>query len=303
MRDTTSTTMAATISKPMADTTSTTTISDSATISMTTTPFLDILPAELRTHIYTHLLTNPLPLKGPTARGESTYSIHTAILRTNKQIYSEARHIFFGRNTFSVSSVPPVIQPHSSTSENGSESDIDIGTGAFEPPLQLKDLHLVRHLSIDLLNHANTDTSAQRYITNISYLLSHLDPSTVKSLTITADTNTPLSSPPSLHPESLDIRTFLLPFHFADLTPRFRAAIANLKCETVAMRFEFADMVFDFEVPRDMAGRGGLVGFAGRVVVKRGEIALRGVLEDLGCEEIEEEGVLEEGSVVCDWVC
>jgi hypothetical protein len=67
-------------------------------------------------------------------------------------------------------------------------------------------------------------------------------------------------------------------------------------------------MVFDFQVPRDVAGRGGLVGFAGRVLVKRGEIALRGVLEELGCEggdelEVEDGEEEGEGRVVCDWVC
>jgi hypothetical protein len=281
----------------------------------TTTPFLDILPPELRTHIYTHLLTTPHPLKGLTARGQMTYGIHTAILRTNKQIYSEARHVFFGRNTFSVSSVP--LTPSAESSESSESSESPLGTGAFEPPLQLKDLSLVRHLSIDLLypNAAN-DTGAQRYITNISYLLSHLSPATVKSLTITADTaSTSLlnesecpSTTISAHEPPLNIRTFLLPFHFADLTPRFACAIAALKIETLAMRFEFADMVFDFQVPRDVAGRGGLVGFAGRVLVKRGEIALRGVWEELGCEggdelEFEDGMEEEEGRVVCDWVC
>jgi hypothetical protein len=304
----------------------------------TTTPFLDVLPPELRTHIYTYLLVTPLPLKGLTARRSTQYDIHTAILRTNKQIYSEARHVFLGRNTFSVTSVPPVLIPSSSD-----ESDEGLGSGAFEPPLQLKDLHLVRHLSIDLLYsypHAvskTANTGAQRYITNVSYLLSHLSPSMVKSLKITADTTTTttatssssLSSSPisTSQPDALNIRTFLLPFHFADLTPRFSAAIACLTLDKIDLRFDFADMYFDFQVPRDVAGRGGLVGFAGQVLVKRGEIALRGISEDLGCEEQEEEEeeeeegdeavgkekeVLEyedervgqrEGTVVCDWVC
>jgi hypothetical protein len=296
----------------MADTTSSTTTT-------ATTPFLDILPPELRTHIYTHLLVTPLPLKGLAARASTQYDIHTAILRTNKQIYSEARHVFFGRNTFSVTSVPPVlIDTNNSDQENEEEP---LGSGAFEPPLQLKDLALVRHLHIDLLYsnpHAvssrSTHTGAQRYITNLSYLLAHLSPATVQSLQITADTTSPshASSVNTTTVETLDIRTFLLPFHFADLTPRFSHAIAALDIDHVDLRFDFGDMYFDFKVPTDVAGRGGLVGFAGQVLVKRGEIALRGIFEDLEECEVggegdgdEEEGEMEEeeGKCVVDWVC
>ncbi|KAK1913469.1 hypothetical protein P3342_005405 [Pyrenophora teres f. teres] len=65
--------------------------------SATRSPFLHVLPAELRLHIYTLLLVTPSPLKGPVARESTKYDLHTAILRTNKQIHAEARSIFFGK--------------------------------------------------------------------------------------------------------------------------------------------------------------------------------------------------------------
>jgi hypothetical protein len=74
----------------------------------TRSPFLDILPPDLRLHIYTHLLVSPTPIKGPVARlhQAETYGLNTAILRTNKQIHDEARTVFLGRNTFSINSLP-----------------------------------------------------------------------------------------------------------------------------------------------------------------------------------------------------
>ncbi|KAF1851661.1 uncharacterized protein K460DRAFT_351567 [Cucurbitaria berberidis CBS 394.84] len=116
-------------------------------------PLLDILPPELRLQIYEHLLVACTPLKGPTARLDKKYNLHTAILRVNKQIYTEAHSIFLGKNTFYITSVVPLHtqMTRSGGSERGARCGKEDGSGAFEPPLQLKDLPLVRHLEVDLL--------------------------------------------------------------------------------------------------------------------------------------------------------
>lgn len=58
--------------------------------------FLD-LPAEIRNKIYFLVLVFPKPFTVQLQFGGSNT---TALLRTNKQIYSEASLIFYGQNTF-----------------------------------------------------------------------------------------------------------------------------------------------------------------------------------------------------------
>jgi hypothetical protein len=163
--------------------------------------FLDILPPELRLNIYSHLLVASTPLKGQLARQDKTYDLHTAILRTNRQIHHEARSVFFGKNTFYITSIPPTLAPGDNHS-SGEDADEDEGSGAFEPPLQLRDLPLVRHLEIDLLYYPKTMQTvrdrrtgiwkpvcvgAQRYSTSLSYLLSAVE-TRLLSLKLCADT-------------------------------------------------------------------------------------------------------------------
>ncbi|KAH7562098.1 hypothetical protein J3E72DRAFT_383602 [Bipolaris maydis] len=172
--------------------------------------FLDMLPPELRINIYSHLLVASTPLKGQLARQDKTYDLHTAILRTNRQIHHEARSVFFGKNTFYITSIPPssspLPPPARSDSQAGGEHDDDYdeeqGSGAFEPPLQLRDLPLVRHLEIDLLYYPRSMQTirdrrtgiwkpvcvgAQRYSTSLSYLLSAVE-TRLLSLKLCADT-------------------------------------------------------------------------------------------------------------------
>ncbi|KAL6153288.1 hypothetical protein ACJBU6_08441 [Exserohilum turcicum] len=172
-----------------------------ASTTTTRSPFLDVLPPELRLHIYSHLLVASSPLKGPVARQDTSYDLHTAILRTNKQIYHEARSIFFGRNTFYITSIPPS-RPSTGSDEDAEDHDEEEGSGAFEPPLQLRDLPLVRHLQVDLLYypksmHTIRDrrsgiwipvcVGAQRYSTSLSFLLSAVE-TRLLSLKLCADT-------------------------------------------------------------------------------------------------------------------
>jgi hypothetical protein len=255
----------------------------------TRSPFLDILPPDLRLHIYTHLLVSPTPIKGPAARlhQAETYGLNTAILRTNKQIHDEARTVFLGRNTFSINSLPPLTDD---------DEDDDDGNGAFEPPLQLADLPLIRHLHVDLLYYPNVLKTAEasdglgwtpaclgaeRYINSLSFLLSFTKGSLL-SLKLKADVrpHTPAN-------QEFDVKKFLTGFHVVDQSLRFKQA---LQVPEVSLRFDFADVCFDFVVERERMLRGSLVQLAGLVVMKRSEIGLKGVLEDLG-REIEKKGV------------
>jgi hypothetical protein len=247
----------------------------------TRSPFLDILPPDLRLHIYTHLLVSPSPIKGPVARLHQAerYGIHTAILSTNKQIHDEARTVFLGRNTFSINSLPPL-----------TDHDDDDGNGAFEPPLQLADLPLIRRLHVDLLYYPNVLKTAEgkdglgwkpvclgaeRYINSLSFLLSFTKESLV-SLKLKADVRsyTPAN-------QDFDIRKFLTGFHVVDQSLRFKQA---LMLPEISLRFDFAEVYFDFVVERERMLMGSLVHLAGLVVMKRSEIGLEGVLEELGRE-------------------
>ncbi|KAH7398753.1 hypothetical protein DE146DRAFT_745424 [Phaeosphaeria sp. MPI-PUGE-AT-0046c] len=272
-----------------------------------TTPpaFLSVLPLELRSYIYSHLLVSSQPIKGPLSRSHNSekYSIHTAILRTCKQINTEARQIFFGKNTFCISSVPPEEDVETLIEEQ------DQPTGAFEPPLQISDLHLIRHLEIDLLYYPSHQpqfahckaqpqpqphpTGADRYITNLSHLLTLTKPS-LSSLALTFDTRPHLASPSS----SPDQPALNLPFYLtgpssADTSARFRSALEALAIPEMALRFDFPEARFDFHrVKREVLVASCLVSIVGQVLMARSELGIRGVLEALGDEQAEDaEGV------------
>jgi len=239
------------------------------------------LPPDLRQRIYTHLLVSPTPLKGRIARQHQNEkcNLHTSILRVNKQIGNEAKHIFFGLNTFSISSVPPT----------QSQIDDGEGSGAFEPPLQLKDLNYVRSLEIDLA-YAGPG-SAERYMTSLSFLLAHAKTSHTQ-LSLVGDAR-PHTSPDG----SLDHRAFLAGFHAATLSARFQAALTALPVQSVDVKFEFEDMRFDFDVRKEVlvGGEWSLEWLAGQVLLKRVELGLGGILgevEDVvgGDEVLEGEG-------------
>ncbi len=156
--------------------------------------FLNLLPIELRLSIYSHLLISATPIKGTLARESEKYIIHTTILRLNHQIYAEALPIFLGKNVFHITSIPSTPTADDPDSENG--------YSAFEPPLQLAHLPLIRHLEVDLLyySHHALQTvpdpvhggwmprcrGAERYVTSLSYLLDGVKE--LKTLRICADT-------------------------------------------------------------------------------------------------------------------
>jgi len=255
-------------------------------------PFLT-LPPDLRLKIYTYILVSRIPIKGPSARQSTTYDIHTAILRVNKQIHSEARHVFFGLNTFHITSSP------------GGDGE---GEGAFEPPLQLKDLGLVRRLVVDLVYWPRAGRKegeewvqrrgAERYVTSLAFVLSAAKQS-LTSLQLLGDARpytTPSPSPQNEEsPNPLDLKSFLTPFRAASHSRHFQSALAALKIENVGVRFEFAEMWFDFCVRRDALEEWSLEWLAAQVLVKRCEVGIWGVVEELGGMGEEGEGGEEMG--------
>lgn len=312
----------------------------------TPAPFLTALPLELRSYIYTHLLVSSQPIKGPLARSHNSekYDLHTAILRTCKQINLEARQIFFGKNTFCISSVPPTAAslmprtaiPTEETNEvereaNAEEGEVepeleqviieqhqqqqipDPPTGAFEPPLQISDLHFVRHLELDLLYYPNQQihlnprdvllqqqqrTGADRYLTNLSHLLTLTKHSlTTLSLTFDSRPHLPLplplplpSSTSTSSPQTLNLKRYLLGPSSADTSPRFKSSLSSLSIPDVALRFEFPEARFDFKkVRREVLVESCLVSIVGQVLMARSEIGIRGVLEEIGVGEDERE--------------
>jgi hypothetical protein len=294
-----------------------------ATTTPARSPFLDILPTELRVHIFTHLLVTDTPLQGRVARQNTKYGLHTAILRTNKQIHEEARSIFFGKNTFSITSVPPAPSP----TNNGIEEE---GSGAFEPPLQLKDLPLVRHLEIDLLYYPRTvrtvtnlntgswtpfSIGAQRYITSVSYVLGAVKSSLLTlrfcadvrryadillapATTIAATSSVPVDAEEDeeeevdLEKDTLDPKRILTGFLTADTNPRFKAALAKLPLHSIPLHFDFPESYFDFVVDMDVLCQQSLGDLVGQVLVKRGEIRSIAALQELGEGDVVEEGTV-----------
>lgn len=268
-------------------------------MSSSRSPFLDVLPPELRIQIYTHLLVASTPLKGPLARAfhSETYDIHTSILRTNKQIYSEARHVFFGLNTFHITSAP-------SLSLDGEEEE---ASGAFEPPLQLKDVPLIRHLEIDLIYYPKRlrfaipgdvkawmpiSPGADRYMTSLSFLLNGMR-KTLLGLKLFADIR-----PYGItgqdekidEDDMFEVEKFLTGFYAADRNWRFRDTLTTMSMDAVDLRFEFAESWFDITMEREMWREKRLVVLAGQVLVARSEIRIRAATEVV---EEEEEVVLE----------
>ncbi|KNG45010.1 hypothetical protein TW65_08251 [Stemphylium lycopersici] len=288
--------------------------STTPTTATTCSPFLDVLPPELRLHIYSHLLVASTPLKGQLARQDKEYDLHTAILRTNKQIHHEARSIFFGRNTFYITSIPPTHpanhDPHSDDDEEEEE-----GSGAFEPPLQLRDLSLVRHVEIDLLYYPRSMQTirdrrtgvwkpvcvgAQRYSTSLSYLLSAVETSLLSlklcadtrryvdeaklcnSNTSTTTTGSGFGGPNKEKDDRLELQRVLTGFYMADANPLFRKALARIDVANIALHFDFPESYFDFVVAKKVLCSQSLVELAGQVLGVRSIIRLEAAKQDSG---------------------
>lgn len=277
-----------------------------------TSPFLDLLPPELRLRIYEHLLVASTSLKGVVARRGTKYGLSTSILRTNQQIYAEARAAFFSRNTFYISSLPPPAT---------TDDDVE-GSGAFEPPLQPKDLPLIRHLHIDPLYYPKTLTTysgargwkpvcpaAERYVMNLTHVLTFVR-STLLSLAFRTDTR-PYAGfgdggvgalaagdlAAQDHDEglddALDVKKILTGFHVIEGNLRFSKAVRELDAvRSVAVSFTFPESDFNFEVEKAELCKRGLLFLASQTIFARSEIKIKAMLDkmdDEGLDEVEEE--------------
>lgn len=269
-----------------------------------------MLPPELRLRIYDYLLVADKPLKGVVSRRNTRYGLDTKILRVNNQIYAEARNVFFGKNTFHITSLP-------------SQDDDDTeGSGAFEPPLQVKDLPLMRHLEIDPLFYPKKlrmvpgiggwkpiCSAAERYIMNLTHLLT-LVKSTLLSLSFKADTRPyatlsdkvfgAISSDDESFDDSLDVKKVLTAFHVIEGNLRFTKAMSELSAvKNVAVAFAFPESDFNFNVEKGELCKRGLLFLACQTVFARSEIKIKAMLEGLsddGLNEAEEQEALEGAS-------
>lgn len=263
-----------------------------------------MLPPELRLRIYDYLLVANEPVKGLSARRTTRYGLEMNILQVNKQTYAEARNVFFGKNTFYITSIP-------------SQSDDDVeGSGAFEPPLQIKDLALIRHLEIDPLYYpkklrTGLDVDgwkpicppAERYVMNLTHLLT-LVKSTLLTLRFTADTRPYVTfgdevsgvvstEDETLDEDAVDVKKVLTAFHAMESNPRFTMALSSMAMiRTVPVTFLFPDSDFDFDVAKHQLCQKGLLFLACHVVFARSEIKIKAMLDELsddGLDEAEEE--------------
>lgn len=262
-----------------------------------------MLPPELRLRIYDYLLVADKPLKGVVARRNARYGLDTKILRVNKQIYAEARNAFFGKNTFYITALPPL-----------TSSSIE-GSGAFEPPLQAKDLPLIRHLEIDPLYYPKelkTEPGvggwkpicpvAERYIMNLTHLLTFVK-ATLLSLSFKTDTRPyagfsdevfgALAEDDESMDGSLDVRKILTAFHVIEGNLRFRKAVAELDAvRSIPVSFNFPESDFNFNVEKGELCKRGLLFLASQTIFARSEIKIKAMLEGLsddGLDEAEEE--------------
>ncbi|KAF3008959.1 hypothetical protein E8E13_011439 [Curvularia kusanoi] len=274
----------------------------STSTSTSQSPFLDILPPELRLRIYDYLLVASQPLKGTLARRTTRYGLDTKILRVNKQIYAEARNAFFGKNTFYITSAPHQSSNGDNNINNDDEDDDDEGSGAFEPPLQVKDLALIRHLEIDPLYYPKTlktqpgvggwkpvCPAAERYILNLTHLLTLVE-STLLSLSFKTDTRpyAGFSDEEGLD-DTLDVKKILTSFHVIEGHSRFRKAVADLAAvRNVLVTFNFPESDFNFNVEKQELCKRGLLFLACQTVFARSEIKIKAMLEGLGDDGLED---------------
>ena len=223
--------------------------------------FLDKLPAELRLTIYEYLVISPSPLKGKTARKENERTgLNLTILRVNQQIHAEALPLFYGKNTFYVSSIPDA--PPSPNQISAPERQLELGPlGTFDPPLPRSHWSLIRYLTINMLYLPKTlvsvsgadgigwkpiDPGATAYISLLVSLLQSCT-SRLLSLKLVADV-----------PTEFDAKKCLVSFFMCDANTSFSSTLAKLATtkkhggekmlKKVLLAFEFPDCYFRMSV-------------------------------------------------------
>jgi hypothetical protein len=263
--------------------------------------FLDKLPPELRLTIYEYLVISPSPLKGKTARkaNEKT-GMNLNILRVNRQIHKEALPLFYGKNTFYVSSIPD--SPPSTTQISAPEKQLELGLlGTFDPPLPRSNWSLIRHLTINMLYLPETlvsepsadgigwkpiDPGATAYISLLVSLLQNCT-SRLLSLTLVADV-----------PTEFDAKKCLVSFFMCDANISFSSALANLGInehgregllKKVFLAFEFPDCYLRMSVEPVVFMKKSILLLACQVMLCQSQVRVMRLLGEFDKGRVEEE--------------
>ncbi|KAF2465978.1 uncharacterized protein BDR25DRAFT_306443 [Lindgomyces ingoldianus] len=210
---------------------------------------LDKLPPELRLAVYEELLLADEPIRGRVSRKEKKYGLSPAILAVSRQIYDEAHQVFFGKNTFVITSIPEDINTEASK-ESSPEAKIK-ALGRFDPPLHPVRWLSIRHLTIDLLYYpAKASTSAPRlesfklhedpaavvYISNVVSVLRVSGPK-LKSFKLAASVN-----------HHFCARRSLISFCVCDRDRDFVSALAAVPLKKMPFHFDFAESYYHTEL-------------------------------------------------------
>jgi hypothetical protein len=268
--------------------------------------FLDKLPPELRLTIYEYLVISPSPLKGKTARKENEKTgLNLTILRVSQQIHTEALPLFYGKNTFYISSIPD--SPPSPTQISASEQQLELGLlETFDPPLPRSHWPLIRHVIVNMLYLPETllsesgaggigwkpiDPGATAYITVLVSLLKSCT-SSLLSLKLVADV-----------PAEFDTKKCLVSFFECDANASFSSALTKLGIkelggegllEKVPIAFEFPDCYFRMLVEPAVFMKKSILLLACQVMFSQSQVRIMRLLGEF------EKGKVEEGMKVAE---
>jgi hypothetical protein len=233
---------------------------------------LDKLPPELRLQIYEYLVVANEPIRGRTSRGTRHYGLSLAILSVNKQINAEAKSLFYGKNTFYISSTPKTRTEDSVETQKGNERDVasSLILDRVDPPLPPSTFALLRHLTIDLIYYPTTATTSSTcfwkpndpgcadYIASLIQLLQAVSP-TLLSLSLTAEFR-----------QEFRVRKCLISFYMLDRNYNFLSKLSALTLHSsngmIPIGFEYPDCYYRTEVRKEVFEKKSLLLLACKVM-------------------------------------
>ncbi|KAF2798903.1 hypothetical protein K505DRAFT_321534 [Melanomma pulvis-pyrius CBS 109.77] len=253
--------------------------------------FMDLLPLELRLTVYEYLVVSPTPLRGKTARKEDERTgLGLTVLRVNRQIYAEALPLFYGKNTFSITSIPETRPLEASPSEDeDSQNGITPSKPRYEfdPPLPPAHWPLVRHLTVSLLYLPKTlvselghngigwkpiDDGAMAYISLIINLLTACGLQ-LQSLNLCVDVL-----------PTFCVKKCLVGFFMCDVDHAFACALAALsiigRIKSMPLSFEFQDCYFRTAVDPVVFLRKSILSLACQVMLCQSQLRVKALVED-----------------------
>ncbi|KAF2712744.1 hypothetical protein K504DRAFT_427335 [Pleomassaria siparia CBS 279.74] len=266
--------------------------------------FMDTLPPELRLGVYEYLVVSPSPLRGKTARKESDKAgLDLAILRVNRQIHDEALALFYGKNTFYISSMPRDQLPPTdlSTPADTAAKGPALHVAEFDPPLPFSRWPMIRHLTINLLYLPKTlisesgrngvgwkpvDLGAAAYISRLVALLMACTRGLL-SLKLAAEV-----------PTSFCAKKCLVSFFMCDRNDSFAHTLAAFglykKVQIIPLIFDFPDCYFKIKVKPGVFLEKSILLLACQVMLCQSQVRVKALLEDFHNGVV---GVNKEGQV------